>query len=338
MMRWKNKEGKSQAWKAGGRKSVGQIFYDSVVASLANADTSAGSNFSLRLVGHSLGGNNVMAAGYKLAAAADKGDIPSFFKPDRIDMLDPFWSPVHEAAVLSRMYNLHFTHGVTVTVSSGSAFSSPRQYSQDLQNCGTGKCAASFSQIDPAYVNPLGTAWLAGAGYPLVHMAAKATYFLTIDPNDPNAKQGPSAQTASKVLDKFRASGKFWRQVGGRHTETILDDKYEAVDWTGSSIAGVGAGEWLYTYVALTIMVWTLTGFVGLCCCHYSVKRVGQRLRNVTNDDACRPLNEAAFNHNDEAPLAVDAEAPRACILQGVTSPAISLSLAQRGSDQDEAT
>eukprot|EP00427_Karlodinium_veneficum_P036201 CAMPEP_0169277840 /NCGR_PEP_ID=MMETSP1016-20121227/53963_1 /TAXON_ID=342587 /ORGANISM="Karlodinium micrum, Strain CCMP2283" /LENGTH=51 /DNA_ID=CAMNT_0009365475 /DNA_START=87 /DNA_END=239 /DNA_ORIENTATION=- len=47
-----------------------------------------------------------------------------------------------------------------------------------------------------------------------------------MDPRDPNAKTGPSARTDKKVLNDFMRSGKYWEQVRGLGTETILDDVY----------------------------------------------------------------------------------------------------------------
>mmetsp|Transcript_71858 Transcript_71858/g.233561 ORF Transcript_71858/g.233561 Transcript_71858/m.233561 type:complete len:361 (+) Transcript_71858:54-1136(+) len=160
-MSWRGKDGKSHPWNGGLQKSAGQIFYDSVVASMATARPESG--FKLRLVGHSLGGGMVMAAGFKLAAAADKGEIPAFLKPDRIAMLDPFWGPAYEVAVLTRMYEISNVHKVTV-------------------------------EVNPSYVDPIDIEWISGPAAALKHIAAVASYFLSIDRNNPNAASGPSAR------------------------------------------------------------------------------------------------------------------------------------------------
>lgn len=286
LMRWKDKHGKFQPWTGGPRKSVGQMFYESVVASLAQADTSAESNFSLRLVGHSLGGGNVVAAGYKLAAAADRGEILACLKPDRIAMLDPYWSVSRETNVIVRMHELYFTHGVTIEVSAGSVFSSPDHYGHALQNCADGECPASFVQIDPAYVAPIGTAWLSGPGEALKHMAAKATYFLSIDPKNPNARQGPSALTPNEVLNKVRNDGKFWRQVAGARTESILDDKYDLEDWSGKPISNLTTSNWIYGFIIVAVLVYGLSFCVAGCSLFYLIKLVRLRLWPGSTDDS----------------------------------------------------
>jgi len=268
-MTWKDKDGHPQPWKSslGKPKSVGELFYDSVVACLASADSSSSSKFQLRLVGHSLGGGNVMAAGYKLAADADRGVIPKFMKPDRIAMLDPFWSVSREGQVLGRMYELSQTHGVTIELSRASDFSVTTRYGNQLKNMDIDKGVAAFSMVYPEYVDPLLNDVFSGPAEALRHMSAKTYYFLSIDPLNPNADLGPSARTTNAVLQNFAKSNKFWRQTEGLSTETILDDKYEVHSWSGSPpITGGTPESWILFFYSLSFIFLLLTSCV-LCCC-----------------------------------------------------------------------
>lgn len=291
-MDWKDKDGKSHPWKNGVGKSVGDLFYDSVVASLAAADVNpfeSESNFSLRLVGHSLGGGAVVAAGYKLAAAAEAGTIPAFFKPDRIAMLDPFWSKSRESQVLTRGYELSHTHGVTVEVSRASDFSAPTRYGDLLKHQSIDDAWCTFSMVYPAFVDPLLSTMFSGPAEVLRHMAAKAIYFLSIDPRNPNAETGPSARTKNKVLKEFKKSGKFWKQVEGLYTETILDDKYEALSWSKEPpISGGTPDAWFLFFAGMTTGFLVLSSCVICCCCcylHELVKFLKSRRQFADVDD-----------------------------------------------------
>merc|ERR1712151_782043 len=106
-----------------------------------------GSNFSLRLVGHSLGGGLVLAAAYKLIVAANAGLIPACLKPDRIALLDPYWSQHYESDVALRLHKLAFRHNVTIEMYAGSVFSSsihsltaPLGHGTVSQRCASGMC------------------------------------------------------------------------------------------------------------------------------------------------------------------------------------------------------
>eukprot|EP00932_Pfiesteria_piscicida_P009522 SRR837773.2026.p1 GENE.SRR837773.2026~~SRR837773.2026.p1 ORF type:complete len:280 (+),score=79.70 SRR837773.2026:124-840(+) len=198
-----------------------------------------------------------------IASAAAKGKIPSALKPDRIAMLDPFWSPSNEVRVLTRMYELAATYNITVEVTRASPFSAPARYGEALK--AAKEYFASFSWVDPAYVDPIGIEWLSGPGAALKHMAAKTSYFLGIDPRNPNAATGPSAATPNEVLKAVQASKKYWRQTAGTSTETIMDDKYELLEWaTSPPLRGSGPEQVLVGFLLLNAWAWSLT---LICCC-----------------------------------------------------------------------
>mmetsp|Transcript_71856 Transcript_71856/g.233554 ORF Transcript_71856/g.233554 Transcript_71856/m.233554 type:complete len:83 (+) Transcript_71856:973-1221(+) len=48
--------------------------------------------------------------------------------------------------------------------------------------------------VNPSYVDPIDIEWISGPAAALKHIAAVASYFLSIDRNNPNAASGPSAR------------------------------------------------------------------------------------------------------------------------------------------------
>lgn len=291
-MHWRGHDGNYYAWKDGDAKSVGQIFYDSVVTSLANADNSSESAFSLRLVGHALGAELIIAAALKLAVAAESGAIPSVLKPDRIAMLDPFWSKSREASVFTSMSELTVNYDVALETTRASAMTCLNRYGAILKQRAemgtTNYEMGALAVKNPAYTDPFRTTVLApfSPAEIVKHEAAKATYFLSIDPRDPNALKGPSARTTNTVLKQFRDSGKYWKQVAGQSTETILDDKYLALSWATSPALSRTAypGQWLNQLMVLLLVLFTFTGCM-MCCAVFKLVSVLRRWLKPSEED-----------------------------------------------------
>ena len=89
-MRWRDEAGDYQTVKEPA-VSAGEIFYDAYINALADF-----SGPELRLASHSLG--NQMAANLlqKLARAVAVGDISPALMPQRLALLDPYWSPLEQ--------------------------------------------------------------------------------------------------------------------------------------------------------------------------------------------------------------------------------------------------
>lgn len=289
-MSWKGQDAKSHPWKGEQPKSASQLFYDSIVACLSEAQPDSG--FQLRIVGHSLGGSMAIATGYKLALAARQGKIPMLLKPDRIAMLDPFWSTSNEAAVISRMYEVSNTHNITLEVSRASSFSAPARYGDALKNYYGDVFFAVFSWINPSYCDPVSIEALSGPAAALKHGAAVASYFLGMDPANPNGDSGPSARTTKAKLQEVRDQGLYWKQVKGMSTEIILDDEYEKLSWRSSEpIAGSSPEQWFAGFILLNVSTWGLTACFSCCCCYHLTTKLQDRSRRFRN------MDEGAHSH-----------------------------------------
>jgi len=68
-------------------KSVSQLFYENIAATMGNFQGS-----ELRLAGHSLGNQLVIATGKRLSDGVSNGSLSNKFLPKRIALLDPFYS------------------------------------------------------------------------------------------------------------------------------------------------------------------------------------------------------------------------------------------------------
>ena len=271
-MRWMNKDGTFVDPAPNAIPSVSDLMYEAIVASTAGALPDQG--FKLRIAGHSLGGGVVVGAGYKLAAAADAGVIPSHLKPERVSMLDPFWTPAHDRDVLPRMYRTRHVHNVTIDMSRTSAFSAPASFREQLQTLPSSHMSAAFVWQDAKYIsNDYGILTGATAGS-AKHSSAKAFYFLSIDPKNPNKEKGPSATTGDRVLLDFAVSGYYWKQTGGFYTETILDDTYEKLSWKDDPLPLSTDAKGLLTAWALVVgLAMCLTASCALCLCTWCMGR-----------------------------------------------------------------
>ena len=226
-MRWMKKDGSFFNPPPGSIPSVSDLMAESIVASTVGAQPDKG--FKLRIAGHSLGGGVVIGAGYKLAAAADSGQIPLHLKPERISMLDPFWTPAHDRDVMPRLYRTRHVHNVTIEMSRTSAFSAPASFREQMPHVPKSYLSAAFVWQDAKYISDDYGVLTGAAAGAAKHSSAKTFFFLSINPSNPNQQEGPSATTENQVMQDFAVSGYYWKQTDGFYTETILDDVYEKV-------------------------------------------------------------------------------------------------------------
>lgn len=83
-MRWKSADGN---YYSGPNQTVTQILYDSLVSGLSGFTGS-----ELRITGHSLGNQLALSISAKLATDVAQGYLNGNFSPDRVALLDPFYS------------------------------------------------------------------------------------------------------------------------------------------------------------------------------------------------------------------------------------------------------
>ena len=89
-MRWRDEAGNYHEQR-GPVVSAGELFYESYVQALADF-----SGAELRLAGHSLGNQMTASLLQQLTEAITNGDIPDALMPQRLGLLDPYWSPLEQ--------------------------------------------------------------------------------------------------------------------------------------------------------------------------------------------------------------------------------------------------
>lgn len=89
-IRWRDESGGYHAQR-GQSASMGELFYRSYVQALSDF-----SGPELRLAGHSLGNQMAASLLQQLAEAVEVGDISDTLMPQRLALLDPYWSPVEQ--------------------------------------------------------------------------------------------------------------------------------------------------------------------------------------------------------------------------------------------------
>ncbi|MCP4168362.1 MAG: hypothetical protein GY759_21060 [Chloroflexi bacterium] len=87
-MRWRDHAGDYQAGQLT-NASVGELFYDAYIQALADF-----SGPELRLAGHSLGNQLAASLLAQLAEGINRGDLSDKLMPQRLALLDPYWSPL----------------------------------------------------------------------------------------------------------------------------------------------------------------------------------------------------------------------------------------------------
>lgn len=307
-MRYKQKDGSFKTPPANSIPSVSDLMYEAIVASTVGAQPEKG--FKLRIVGQSLGGGVVVGAGYRLAAAADAGLIPGHLKPERVSMLDPFWTAAHARDILPRMYRLRHVHNVTQDMSRTSSFSAPAGYREALQALPTSSLSVAFVWQDAKYISDQ-NAYLAGAAAMTAkHMSSKAFYFLSINPKNPNQRLGPSASTDDQHVKDFAVSGFYYKQTGGFDTESILDDVYEKLSWHKDPLpsdAGNAAGT-VDVWIVVNVLGAILTLSCGLCLCTWCCGKWGKQGRlELTGDGDDDDSDDAGEErHTNDETLAIN--------------------------------
>ncbi len=87
-MRWRNGYGFYQEAPSG-TPSAGELFYQAYLAALTEHPYTGG---DIRLAGHSLGSQMVVRLAGLVGDGVEAGQVPAHLLPDRVALLDPYWS------------------------------------------------------------------------------------------------------------------------------------------------------------------------------------------------------------------------------------------------------
>jgi len=202
--------------------SAGELFYQSYTQALADF-----SGPDLRLAGHSLGNQMAVQLLQQLAHAIELGDIEPSLMPQRLALLDPYWSPVEQdyldgETTGSRVKNILeqdiLPQGIPIEWYRSSSLTDGRLISdanEELQE------RVAFTELRPRYCSQTDQV--------CKHMAAWQSYFLSFGSPPPLECERPdsesdclptgrvaaSAGTPNARLTEMMAEPYHWLQVPG---------------------------------------------------------------------------------------------------------------------------
>lgn len=194
----------------------------------------------VRFAGHSLGSQLACSLGYVIAIQEQAGSVPRMIVPNRIELLDPFWSKGTKSYLgtstgkKTETYCRYLidNYNVPITWYKSSAFS----------NVGIGDLNRSLSRYVAYQHNKF---WYLGPpgfsnGIGVKHNEIPFTYFNSIqyaapaevDYKFPRRKiytgyKAASASSTNSEIRRMMIRNKEWRQTEGRRTETPADDQFE---------------------------------------------------------------------------------------------------------------
>ena len=219
-MRWKSSSG---SYSSGPKRSVTKLLYQSLVEGMPDFQGS-----ELRITGHSLGNQLAIALSNKLNTAVNNKQLSSDYRPDRIALLDPFYSIGGKSYLKwqwtgdvsrARVETLK-EQGVAIEAYRSSVVTSSflaGDENRDLMN------EVAFVQLKPWNFQ----AWQVEKK----HSAAVTHYFWSRSFSARelyyNSTDVPSASSSSSVITKWMNSDKGLSQHNGAWTGTPKDDDFK---------------------------------------------------------------------------------------------------------------
>jgi uncharacterized protein YjdB len=228
-MRWRKSDG-SYVTTNLPTVSAAQLFVDQYKSALSNYNGS-----EIRIVGHSLGGQMAINTTKIICDGIDKGNISSKLKPNRVALLDPFWSKDGKSYLNNRWTGEVCREYVTSLESKGIAFEQYKTSNiNDLfigdANEGMRKLTC-FTEVDSSFIpfiNQMNK-----------HRYARDWYFYSMAFNPPKAENNsvfagataPSASAATLNVFSMMQPKYYWSEDIGDSTYTPSDDTFELTAW-----------------------------------------------------------------------------------------------------------
>lgn len=221
-MRWLDVNGN---YRGGPNKSVTDLLFEAVNQNMGNF---TGSHF--RLVGHSLGNQVAIALGDRLNTAVNSGALPSSLRPDRIALLDPFYSKDGKSYLGGQWTGAVARQSANRLIADGTVFeayrSSPVTSTFLVGDANTGLLdKTAFTEARPWYYN-----WFQ---VDKKHQAPVMTYFWSIAYGAPDLKNdsqpAASASTSDARIKTLMNASFSMDQIEGRYSKTPADDEFKKV-------------------------------------------------------------------------------------------------------------
>lgn len=218
-MRWMSLSG---SYQSGPSQNVTELLLDSIVDNMSDF---SGAEF--RLTGHSLGNQLALTISYELMLANQAGEVDEDLVPDRIALLDPFYSLNGKdyldgqwVGEVARDYAGELiSEGVAIEAYRSSAVTSTifvGDANTELMD------QVAFSELKPWYFS----FWQVAEK----HQAAVTWYFWSVDFDTLNTKRdstdAPSAASSNSQISTLMNKSWSVYQTEGRYTETPADDEF----------------------------------------------------------------------------------------------------------------
>ncbi|WP_459481245.1 cell adhesion domain-containing protein [Clostridium saccharoperbutylacetonicum] len=223
-MRWRKVDGSYNSINVP-TVSAAQLFVDDYVKAMKNFSGS-----EIRLAGHSLGSQMVINGGMLISNLVDSGTISSNILPDRICLLDPFWSKGEKSYLGNKWTGEVSRNYVTSLKTKGVVF---EQYkSSNINDLWIGdsndgmKQLTAFIDVYPDYTGLINQA--------SKHGASRDLYFYSmgfdapaemVNGVDTGNDAGYAPTSTSRILEMMNSKYK-WTQNAGKSTNTPADDNF----------------------------------------------------------------------------------------------------------------
>ncbi|WP_346993387.1 hypothetical protein [Alteromonas gracilis] len=219
-MRWKSSNG---SYSSGPNQSVTQLLYTSLLNGLPNFTGS-----ELRIAGHSLGNQLALTISGKLNTAVNQGSLSGAYRPDRIALLDPFYS-IGSKSYLNNQWTGERSKALVDTLKAkGIAIEAYRSSPVTSTFLAGDNNASLMNSIAFSELKPWNFNWWQVAEK---HGAAVTHYFwsrafspLTLDRS---STQVPSASASNSVIKTWMNKNKGVIQDSGAWSATPADDDFK---------------------------------------------------------------------------------------------------------------
>jgi hypothetical protein len=205
-----------------GTKSAGELFFEAYVAALTAQDYTGG---NIRIAGHSLGNQMVVRLAKLVSDAVDAGTVPQKLLPNRVVLLDPYWSTGAKDYLGGKGTGQVVREYVHALIPKGVLFE--WYWASNLGGDGNDelKRMMLYAEMNPGFVSDQMSK----------HQAAVNIYFWSYAFAGPDPCTGDDCHNMTKVLAKMSdaqlaaamQSNYTWTQDAGIGTASPQDDTFQ---------------------------------------------------------------------------------------------------------------
>lgn len=252
------KDAEAKIWSVNGSKQMRYCLSDGSYSTIQSPGNSMGveafnqlstlladnTSNNIRFVGHSLGNQLASYTSFLFSEAVEKGELPPRIMPDRLELLDPFWSKGAKSYLEdyngdgSNDWNGERTRWYIAKMIERNNLAVTWYNSTLILNAGIGDSNQPLK--DMVALQSLRFWYVSSIAIATKHVNARHSYFwslgcdapkeVTINWFNQRRETGNVAASASTPISRIRemmGDEHIWDQVEGRYTPTPEDDKFE---------------------------------------------------------------------------------------------------------------